>query len=47
MQISAMKPVLEFTESLRKFELNRYQTDDGAMRSSWHLQLQDIGTAGE
>ncbi|MFT5855248.1 MAG: hypothetical protein ACI8XO_002497, partial [Verrucomicrobiales bacterium] len=35
--------LMEFTRGIRSLKANRYQTDEGAMRSSWHLHLEDIG----
>ncbi len=40
-----MQQALELTRGIRKLELNRFQTDEGAMRSSWHLHVEDIGPA--
>ena len=41
-QAAQAKQVMEFTKALQTFRFNRYQNDEGAMRSSWHLKLQDI-----
>lgn len=42
-----IQQALELTRGIRSLKFNRFEDESGAMRSSWHLHLEDIGAAGE
>ena len=38
-----LQALMEFTRGIRSLKANRYQEESGAMRSSWHFEIEDIG----